>query len=137
MAGNDAANTLVAALAAQGQRRGSPGAFLGGTVLPSSGPSGQPQALAELAQSCRNAWGATHALAVGQAYPQEGREAVGIALAGPQGVVTVEHVLGGGPELRLVRAAKTALNLVRLQLAGTRPSPTTFSPVAAPPSATR
>ena len=54
-----------------------------------------------------------------------------------QGVVTVEHVLGGGPELRLVRAAKTALNLVRLQLACTRPSPTTFSPVAAPPSATR
>ena len=128
---------LVAALLAQGQRRGSPGAFLGGTVLPSSGPSDQPRQLAELVQSCRNAWGATHALAVGQAYSQEGREAVGIALVGPQGVVTVEHVLGGGPDVRLARAGKTALNLVRLQIAGIAPSPTTFSPVAAPPSATR
>jgi len=128
---------LVAALMAQGQGRGSPGAFLGGTVLPSSGPSGQPQPPVELAQSCRERWGATHALAVGHAYPLEGREAVGIALVGPQGVVTVEHVLGGGPELRLVRAAKTALNLVRLQIAGTPPPPSTFSPVAAPPSATR
>ena len=128
---------LVAALMAHSLGRGSPGGFLGGTVLPSSGPSAQPQQLAELAQSCRKAWGSTHALAVGGAYPQEGREAVGIVLAGPQGVIAVEHVLGGGPELRLVRAAKTALNLVRLQIAATFPPPSSFSPVATPPTAPR
>jgi len=132
-----ATHGLVATLFAQGQGRGNQGRFLGGTVLPSSGPAGQPQPLAELAGACREAWGATHALAVGQSYHHEGREAVGILLAGPQGVVTVEHVLGGGPELRLVRAAKTALNLVRLQLAGPLPPRSPISAVAAPRSATR
>ena len=58
-------------------------------------------------------------LGVGAVRPAaDGRQAVDIAIATADGTTVTEHVLGGGLELAASRATKTALNLVRLQAAG-------------------
>jgi hypothetical protein len=50
----------------------------------------------------------------------EGRLAVDIAIVDDAGVTVTEHVFGGGPDLAAARAAKTAINLVRLRLLAAR-----------------
>jgi hypothetical protein len=41
---------------------------------------------------------------------------VDVAIADDDGLVVVEHVFGGGADLAATRAAKTAVNLVRLRI---------------------
>jgi len=102
----------VAALLAAAARRGSdPAVYLGGRVLPAVAPD-----VATAARQVRDEFGATVGLAVGDERPAaEGRTAVDIAVADAAGVAVVEHVIGGGPDLAAARAAKTAVNAVRLR----------------------
>ena len=104
--------TLLAQAAA---RRATAGAFRGGIVL-SQASSVDPRSLAERA---RREFDAAVGLGVGAVRPAaDGRQAVDIAIATADGTTVTEHVLGGGLELAASRATKTALNLVRLQVAG-------------------
>ncbi|MCE9630803.1 MAG: competence/damage-inducible protein A [Planctomycetia bacterium] len=104
--------TLLAQAAA---RRATAGAFRGGLVL-SQVDQVDPRALAERA---RSEFAAAVGLGVGAVRPAaDGRQAVDIAIAAANGTTVTEHVLGGGPDLAASRAAKTALNLVRLHAAG-------------------
>ncbi|MBM4011063.1 MAG: damage-inducible protein CinA [Planctomycetes bacterium] len=106
------AGRAAALLAAAASRRlPGPGVYLGGRVLPRL--SGDPAAAA---RRIRDEVGATVGLAVGDERPAaEGRRALDIAVADAAGVAVVEHVIGGGPDLAASRAAKTAVNLVRLR----------------------
>jgi nicotinamide-nucleotide amidase len=108
----------VTALLAQAQaRRGAGGqpCFRGGRVLPADA-DGRP---AELAAAARRETGASVGLGVGPVRPAaDNRQAVDIAIAREDGTAVVEHVLGGGPDLAASRAAKTALDLVRLRMPG-------------------
>lgn len=100
----------VAALAARAAGRGLQGRFAGGTVLP---PESGADASA-LAVRAREHHGAALGLGVGGVRRgPDGRDVVGIAVASDAGVSATEHVLGGGPLLATVRAAKTALDFVR------------------------
>ena len=117
----------VAACLAQAETRsrqaGRPAAvFRGGTVLPDGmSPVADSDAVSSaraLAERARADFGATLGLAVGAARPgPEGRSMVVIALANGEHVETIEHMLGGGPQLALSRAAKSAVDLVRRTLA--------------------
>jgi nicotinamide-nucleotide amidase len=101
----------VATLFAQATARGSFGVISGGIVLP--GPH-EGRSAAELADWARRQFEATHGLAVGPVRPEaDGVETVEIALIGPTATRTISHRLGGGGTLRLSRAAKTAIDLVR------------------------
>ncbi|MFM7207991.1 MAG: molybdopterin-binding protein [Planctomycetaceae bacterium] len=104
---------VAAVLAAAAARCGTrAAAFRGGRVLPSL-----PADAAGEAEALRRAGAADIALAVGDVRPAaEGRRAVTIAIATAAGVTTVEHVLGGAADVAISRAAKTAVNLVRLGL---------------------
>jgi len=87
--------------------------FRGGTVLPAAPASGGPPL--ELARRARAAFGADLGLGVGAVRPAaDGREAIDIAIVSERATETIEHILGGGPILALSRAAKAALDLVRL-----------------------
>lgn len=113
----------VATLLADAAARASSDAFVGGVVIP---PGRSVEAPALLAERRRADTGADVALAVGEAAvpPAPGEPpTVGIALAGPDGTVTISHRLGGSSDVRLPRAAKSALDLVRLVLRG-HPLPT-------------
>lgn len=111
----------VAGLLAAAAARGPEGRFLGGVVLPgvAAGTS-----VAELATRRRAESGATHALAIGPIVPAEesdggtsgGVTMVEIVLAGPEAVLRREHRLGGAGTVRLARASKTAIDLVRTTL---------------------
>ncbi len=111
----------VASLLAAAAARGPEGRFLGGVVLPgvAAGTS-----VAELATRRRAESGATHALAIGPIVPaveSDGGNAAGvtmveIVLAGPDAVTRREHRLGGAGTVRLARASKTAIDLVRTTL---------------------
>jgi nicotinamide-nucleotide amidase len=104
----------VAALVAQADaRRGAAaGVFRGGSVVP-PGLSDVREAAAEVRRRCAAAIG----LAVGDVRPAaEGRRAVDVAIADADGLVVVEHVFGGGADLAATRAAKSAVNLVRLRM---------------------
>lgn len=104
----------VAALVAQADaRRGAAaGAFRGGSVVP-RGLVDVREAAAEVRRRCAAAIG----LAVGDVRPTaEGRQAVDVAIADADGLVVVEHVFGGGADLAATRAAKSAVNLVRLRI---------------------
>ncbi len=96
---------------------GAGGVFHGGTVL--SAPAGHAESPRELARRARTAFGADLGLGVGPVRPAaEGREAIDIAIASERAAETIEHVLGGGQILALSRAAKAALDFVRLRGAG-------------------
>ena len=110
----------VAAMLAQAQARlaaqaGSPAAgqgaaFQGGMVLPASA-AGMAAGLAARAAAT---FGAAVGLAVGGRRPgPEGRIILDLAIAGPGGTTTVEHMLGGGSTVAPARAAKAAIDLVR------------------------
>jgi nicotinamide-nucleotide amidase len=115
----------VTALFAEAQARAARGAdapavptgFRGGTVVAAE-PCGGAAAVAEsLADQARRAFGTALGLGVGAARPgPEGRRVIEVALAGSSGVRRIEHVLGGGPTLMPVRAAKTAVDFVRRTL---------------------
>ena len=51
----------------------------------------------------------------------EGRATIDIALASAAGVERSEHLLGGGPDIVLARAAKAAIDFLRLALAAGKP----------------
>jgi len=96
---------------------GAGGVFRGGTVL--SAAAGQAESPLELARRARLAFGADLGLGVGPVRPAaEGREAIDITIVSDRAAETIEHVLGGGPTLALSRAAKAALDLVRLRGTG-------------------
>jgi nicotinamide-nucleotide amidase len=103
----------VAALLAQADaRRGATaGVFRGGTVIPACGDA------RAAAADARTRCGATIGLAVGDVRPTaEGRRAIDVAIADADGITVAEHVFGGGPDLAPMRAAKSAINLVRLRM---------------------
>jgi nicotinamide-nucleotide amidase len=113
----------VAALLAQAQQRQGaavqgPAGYRGGLVLP---PDDSAADVAALAGRARATFNAKVGLAIGPVRPAaEGRSSLDILLATPAGVERIEHMLGGGPALACSRAAKTAIDLVRLRLgAGT------------------
>lgn len=104
----------VAALLAQADGRAAAAArvYRGGGVMP--GGLGDVRAAAD---EVRRRFGATIGLAVGDVRPAaEGRRAVDVAIAAADGAETVEHVFGGGADLAPTRAAKSAINLVRLRM---------------------
>ena len=122
--GEAATDGRATSLAAQaGHRRiasGQPGVFRGGIVVADDGSS-DARALAEKA---RATFGGSIGLGIGSAYPiADGRTAIQFAVATTAGGRGIEHVVGGGPDLALSRAAKAALNLVRtLALEGQAPA---------------
>jgi len=107
----------VAAMLARAEARRSDAepVFRGGLVIPPAGGAVTAAALA--AEACQR-FGAVCGVGVGPARPgPAGRQAVEIAVCGGLQAGT-EHLLGGGPLLAAVRAAKTALDLVRRQALG-------------------
>lgn len=110
------AGGVAALVAAAKQRPGLPTVFAGGTVLPATA-TGMVDALA-LARRCREEFSADLGLGVGAIRPvADGRQAVMIALVSPKGIATAEHILGGGTTLACIRAAKAAVDLLRLRVA--------------------
>jgi len=106
---------LTAAASARRLAAGQTAVFAGADVRPAACPDDA----ATLAAEVRRRRGATYGLAVGPVPDgRESRPAVTIALASAAGTETIEHVLGGGPALARRRAAKAALDLVRLRLGG-------------------
>jgi nicotinamide-nucleotide amidase len=104
----------VAALLAQAEaRRGATaGVFRGGSVIPTG--LGDARAAAE---EIRRRHAAAVGLAVGDVRPAaEGRRAVDVAIADGDGTTVIEHVFGGGADLAPTRAAKSAINIVRLRM---------------------
>lgn len=104
----------VAALLAQadGRRGSAGGVYRGGSVV-TAGLGGVEAAAAE----ARRLHAASVGLAVGDVRAaSDGRRAVDVAIADDDGVSATEHVLGGAADLAPVRAAKTAVNLVRLRM---------------------
>ena len=106
----------VGALLAQAASRRGPemdGGFAGGTVLTED--AGHDAVV--LAARARREHGATWGLGVGAVrVGPDGRPVVDIVLESEAGASQVSHVLGGGPALAPVRAAKAALDLVRRTL---------------------
>jgi nicotinamide-nucleotide amidase len=78
-----------------------------------------------LATACRNQFGTTWAVAIGELPDVHGDElALGswrseIALAGPPGVKKVSIALGGNPAILSARLGKTAMDLLRLEITAT------------------
>ena len=99
----------VAALLAEAVARGPGSGVRAGFVLPTTDPT----PAAALAERARRDTGATLGLGVGPVRVADGIETVEIAIAGPEGVHTLEHRLGGAGTVKIARAAKTALDLVR------------------------
>ena len=90
------------------------GTFLGGIV------ASDAAAFAAMANGCREQFGADYALAVGP-FPSMETTAeqagnVHFSLAGPAGVATKSATFFGHPEILKPRAAKQALNFLRLHL---------------------
>jgi nicotinamide-nucleotide amidase len=115
----------VAALLAQAAgRRGAREAFCfaGGTVLPED--AGHDATT--LAGRARQEYAASLGLGVGaMRVGTDGRPVVDVVLASETGTWKAVHVLGGGPALAAVRAAKAALDLARRTVLG--------GPAAVPP----
>ncbi len=108
----------VATFLADAAARAGSAAFVGGIVLSVDGTA---DSAAGLAERRRDESGADFGLAVGAVTPSGtvGEPAtVALALAGPAGTCTIHHRLGGASDIRLPRAAKAALDLVRLSLRG-------------------
>ena len=81
--------------------------------------------VSQLASRLRSDSAASHALAVGRVErdPAEGSETIRMALAGPEGVERIDHRVVGAGGVRLSRAAKSAIDLVRRTLGGLPPAP--------------
>jgi nicotinamide-nucleotide amidase len=109
------AGRVTALLApAQGRHPAGAAGFVGGLVHP---PGVEPSAHV-LAEEARRRFGSTHALGVGAVGPgPDGRDRLEVVLVDAAGPRTLEHVVAGGPLLALPRAAKTAVDFVRLSLA--------------------
>ena len=99
----------VAALFADAAARGSVACLRAGLVLPAASGMEAPA----LAAGIRQDRGVTHGLGIGPIRRSEGLESLEIALVGPEGVRVVEHRLGGAGTVKISRAAKTAIDLVR------------------------
>lgn len=71
-----------------------------------------------MAEHCRKLWSATWGLAVGEAPLTEEEDAprIWVALAGPDGTVCHPFIFAGHPDILVPRAAKQALNFLRLKL---------------------
>lgn len=71
-----------------------------------------------MAEHCRQQWGATWGLAIGDAPGAEEGDAprIWVALAGPDGTACHPFVYAGHPDILVPRAAKQALNFLRLKL---------------------
>ena len=110
------ANLLVEAAARAGN-----GVFVGGRVLHSA-PGAE---VVSLATALRAESAASHALAIGPVDrdPVDGVDSVEMALAGPEGTERVRHRLGGAGGVRLARAAKSAIDLVRRSIGALPPAP--------------
>jgi nicotinamide-nucleotide amidase len=108
---------LAAQAASRRLAAGLPAVFTGGVVEVAGGDT-QP---VSLARAARARFGSSVGLGIGPVRPgPEGRPAVECALVSDSGQRCLEHILGGGPALAGSRAAKAALDLVRLEaLAGT------------------
>jgi nicotinamide-nucleotide amidase len=112
----------VAALLGQAEARrqsdGLASVFLGGLVLPSD-----ELAATAAAARARREFAADVGLGIGGiGTTADGRQAVILAIDAPAGTAHVEHVLGGGPTLAMVRAAKAGIDLVRSRAAAVRPA---------------
>jgi len=106
------AGRVVSLMAQAASRRGQPqSAFRGGLVVPEL--SADPVALAAAAVDAADRQAASIGLAIGPVRPAGERQAVDLAIARAGEQRVIEHLLGGG-EIALARAAKTALNTVRL-----------------------
>jgi nicotinamide-nucleotide amidase len=103
----------VAALIAQAAARGrEAGCFRGGLVLP---PAAVPGGAAALAARARAEHGAAVGLGIGPVEPAaDGRGEIEVTLVADTGVEQFRHMLGGGPFLAGSRAAKFAIDRVRL-----------------------
>lgn len=99
----------VAALFADASARGSAACLRAGLVLPESGDA----EASALASRIRRDHATTHGLGIGPVRRSDGVESLEIALVGPQGLSIVEHRLGGAGTVKISRAAKTAIDLVR------------------------
>lgn len=99
----------VAALFADAAARGPVACLRAGLVLPAASGMEAPA----LAAGIRQDRGVTHGLGIGPIRRSEGLESLEIALVGPEGVRVVEHRLGGAGTVKISRAAKTAIDLVR------------------------
>ncbi len=109
----------VAAFLAEAAARRQGAGSRGSLVLPPA--DGSPAA--ELAARARREAGASHGLGIGPIRDAGGVEVVEVALAGPAGTTVSEHRLGGAGTVRLARAAKTALDLVRKTVQSTGQPP--------------
>ena len=99
----------VATLFAAAATRANRSSLMGGLVVPATDAS----AALPLAERARRETGAAYGLGVGPVRAADGIESVEIAIAGPQGGRIVEHRLGGAGTVKMSRAAKTAIDLVR------------------------
>ena len=105
---------LVAQAAARRRAAGAAAGVAGGIVLPDETQGRTP---ADLAAWARAQCGGSLGLAVGPVRRDaDGMETVAIAIARPEGIEVIEHRLGGSGSLRLSRASKTALDVVRRRL---------------------
>jgi len=109
----------VTLLLAEAAARSAGAAFRGGVVVPESDGS----SAAALAARARAESGASHGLGIGPPRDAGGVEVVEIALAGPAGTTLIDHRLGGAGPVKLARAAKTALDLVRKNVQSGVPRP--------------
>ncbi|MFM7136069.1 MAG: competence/damage-inducible protein A [Planctomycetota bacterium] len=103
---------------AEGRRRGRglAAVFLGGLVIP-----GAALDAAAAAARARQEFAADLGLGIGGIdTAADGRPVVSLAIETRAGTSRVEHVLGGGPTLALTRAAKAAIDVVRLRAAAAR-----------------
>ncbi|MFM8735308.1 MAG: molybdopterin-binding protein [Pirellulales bacterium] len=103
----------VTALAAAAEERIRAGRFRGGCTL----PAGAADDARSLAERSRREFGGAIGLGVGPRRPAaDGREAIDLAIADGQGTTVIEHLIGGGPDIAMSRAAKAALDVVRLRI---------------------
>ncbi len=109
----------VAMLLAEADHRQQTRVFRGSRLL-GTGDAGAD--VVEMAEACRREQQATAAVAVGHVRSDdEGREWLPMAVVGPHDTCRHDHLLGGAGSLRLSRAAKTALDMLRRLAAGLPP----------------
>jgi nicotinamide-nucleotide amidase len=108
--GTDGRVAALLAQAASRSRHG--GCFRGGLVLPRAA---EPGGAAALAARARAEHGAAVGLGIGPVEPAaDGRSEIEVALATDANAESFRHMLGGGPFLAGSRAAKFAIDRVRL-----------------------
>lgn len=109
----------VAMLLAEADQRQQTRVFRGSRLL-GTGDAGID--VVEMAEACRRELQATAAVAVGHVRSDaEGREWLPMAVVGPHDTCRHDHLLGGVGSLRLSRASKTALDMLRRLAAGLPP----------------